>query len=83
MKYSQLMKATHTKEKAPSLKPASLTPEQDRLALEGKCIQCRVNSATKTSFLCYECEGAETLDLIQQNIQALRNKIMNNNDGGD
>jgi hypothetical protein len=82
MKYSDLIKVKNTKEKAPSLTPESLTPAQARLADEGKCIHCGVNSATKTSFLCHECEGNETLDSIKRDVQSLRNKIMKDHHGG-
>lgn len=82
MKYSQLLKASHTKERAPSLQPETFSPAQSRLVAEGKCIHCGRNMATETSFLCPECEGKKTLSNIKQDIESLRNKIIKDHQGG-
>lgn len=82
MKYTQLLKASHTKEKAPSLKPETISPAQSRWVAEGKCIHCGRHMATETSFLCRECEGEKTLSNIKQDIDSLRKKIIKDYQGG-
>ena len=76
MSYSKFLKARGKSGKPPTIKKTQLSNEQKTQAQKGLCIKCGQNSAEKNSYVCMECQSEDTFEDIQNEIQALRQRLL-------
>ncbi len=76
MSYSKFLKAQGKSGKPPTIKKTQLSDEQKKQVQKGICIKCGQNMAEKSSYICTECRSEDTLEDIQNEIQALRRRLL-------
>ena len=76
MSYSKFLKAQGKSGKPPTINKTQLSNEQKIQAQKGICIKCGQNMAEKSSYVCTECQSEDTLEDIQNEIQALRRRLL-------
>jgi len=76
MSYSKFLKAQGKTGKPPTIEKTRMSDEEKTLAQEGLCIKCGLNTAEKNSYVCMACQSEDTLEDIQNEIQALRRRLL-------
>lgn len=76
MSYLKLIGARRKSGELPSMKKRALSAQQQAWADQGVCIKCGQNQAAKGSYICEPCQGGDTLEEIQDEIKALRKKLL-------
>ncbi|RLD90097.1 MAG: hypothetical protein DRJ13_18325 [Bacteroidetes bacterium] len=76
MSYSKFLKAQGKSGKPPTIEKTEMSVEEKKRTQKGLCIKCGQNMAEKSSYVCTECQSEDTLEDIQNEIQALRQRLL-------
>ena len=76
MSYSKFLKARGKSGKPPTIEKRKLSVDEKARAAEGLCIKCGLNPAEKSSYICTACQSEDTLEDIQNEIQAVRRRLL-------
>ncbi len=77
MSYSNFLRAQGKSGKPPTIEKTQMSVEEKERAQEGLCIKCGLSTAEKNSYVCMECQSEDTLEDIENEIQALRHRLLN------
>jgi len=76
MSYSKFLKAQGKTGKMPTVEKTEMSIAEEKRTQKGLCIKCGLNTAEKNSYVCKECQSEDTFEDIQNEIQALRRRIL-------
>lgn len=76
MSYSKFLKAQGKSGKPPTIEKTEMSMAEKKRAQKGLCIKCGLNRADKSSYVCMECQSEDTLEDIQDEVAALRRRLL-------
>lgn len=76
MSYAKLLSARGKSGKPPTMEKTKMSADEKLRARKGVCIKCGLNAAGKSSYICPACQSEDSLDDIQNEIQALRRRLL-------
>ena len=76
MSYTKFLKARSKSGMPPTIEKNQMSVEEKARVQKGICIKCGLNSADKNSYVCMDCQSADTLEDIQHEIAALRRRLL-------
>ncbi len=78
MKYTKLFRAIK-KDTLPTIEGMSWTVAEKERIEKGYCVQCGCEPSEDNSFICKSCEEKETLDEIKNDIEKIRQQLIQSN----
>ena len=76
MSYSNFLKAQGKSGKPPTIEKVKMSVEEKARAAAGLCIKCGLKDAEQDNYVCIDCQSEHTLEDIQNEIQALRQRLL-------
>jgi hypothetical protein len=76
MSYLKILGARRKTKDLPGMEKLHLSEQQKALTRKGICIKCATAEATRTSYLCDDCQALDSIEDIRNELAALRRNIL-------